>query len=112
MKDVKGKKQEIIEGLEEKFISLGVKRIDYKNRVTLGSKVIEFISKHTDVTEFQIFCGEYGDILLRPMVSIPSKEAWIYRNPNVLKAIRKGLAEAKEKKTEKVKDLDKFLNDL
>jgi hypothetical protein len=46
------------------------------------------------------------------MVSIPIREAWIYQNPQVLKSIRQGLAEAKEEKTEKVENLEEFLEDL
>ncbi|OPX28453.1 MAG: hypothetical protein B1H08_05900 [Candidatus Omnitrophica bacterium 4484_171] len=106
------KKREIIEGLNEKFISVGTKTVDFKNRITLGRKILKLVAAHAGVEEFQILYGEDGDILLRPMVSIPSKEAWIYRNPNVLKAIRQGLAEAREGKIEKAEDLDKFLSNL
>ena len=109
---MKMKKREIIENLNEKFIPVGTKTIDSKSRLTLGRRILKLVAAQTGVEEFQIFYGEDGDILLRPMVSIPSKEAWIYRNPEVLKAIREGLAEAKEGKLEKVKDLDEFLDNL
>ncbi len=109
---MKKKKREIIEGLKEKFISMGIKTVDSKSRLTLGRKILKLVTAQTGAEEFQIFYGEDGDILLRPMVSIPSKEAWIYRNPKVFKAIKQGLSEARQKKFEKVKDLDKFLNDL
>jgi len=46
------------------------------------------------------------------MVSIPSKEAWIYQHPKVLESIRQGLTEAKQEKTEKVENLEEFLEDL
>jgi len=46
------------------------------------------------------------------MISIPSKEAWIYQNPKVLGSIRQGLAEAKEEKIERVENLEEFLEDL
>ena len=98
--------------LGEKFIPVGVKTIDSKNRITIGEKILKLITVQTDVEEFQIFYGKEGDILLRPMVSIPTKEAWIYRNPKVLRLIRKGLAEAEQGKTERVENLDKFLRDL
>ena len=49
---------------------------------------------------------------LGPLVSIPVREAWIYQNPQVLKSIRQGLAEAKQEKTEKVENLEEFLEDL
>ena len=109
---MKRKERRIIENLKEKFIPLGTKSVDFKSRITLGRRILKLITAQTGANEFQIFYGEDGDILLRPMISIPSKEVWIYRNSNTLKAIRRGLAEAKEGKVEKVKDLDKFLNDL
>ena len=109
---MKMKKREIIEGLNEKFISMGIKTVDSKSRLTLGRKILKLITAQTGAEEFQIFYGEDGDILLRPMVSIPSKEVWIYRNPKVLKAIKQGLAEAEQGRVEKVKDLDKFFDNL
>ncbi|RKY34684.1 MAG: hypothetical protein DRP69_03920 [Candidatus Duberdicusella sinuisediminis] len=111
VKGMKMRKGKIIENLNEKFIPVGTKTIDSKSRLTLGRKILKLVAQ-AGAEEFQIFYGEDGDILLRPMVSIPSKEAWIYRNPNILKTIREGLTEAKEGKIEKVEDLDKFLNNL
>jgi hypothetical protein len=49
---------------------------------------------------------------LRPAVTIPSHEAWVYQNPKVIGDIRQGLEEAASGKTEKVKDIDAFLNGL
>ena len=112
VKGMKMRKGKIIENLNEKFIPVGIKTIDSKSRLTLGRKILKLVTAQSGMEEFQIFYGEDGDILLRPMVSIPSKEAWIYRNPKVLKAIREGLAEAKEGRLEKAKDLDEFLNNL
>ena len=109
---MKMRKGEIIKNLNEKFISVGIKTIDSKSRLTLGRKILKLVAAQGGMEEFKIFYGEDGDILLRPVVSIPSKEAWIYRNPKVFKTIRKGLVEAKEGKLEKVKDLDRFLNNL
>ena len=37
-------------------------------------------------------------IILEPMVEIPAEESWIYENPKSLKAIQKGIKEAKEGK--------------
>jgi len=56
-----------------------------------------------------VYVGEDGDILLRPVVTIPSKEAWIYENPTVLEGIRKGLFEANQGKLKKSKILKLFL---
>ena len=56
-----------------------------------------------------MYVGEDGDILLRPVVTIPSKEAWIYENPTVLEEIRKGLSEANQGSLKKTKNLEDFL---
>lgn len=95
-----------------KFIPAGIRTFDSKNRITIGEKIVKLISARAKADGFQIFYSEEGDILLRPMVSIPSKEAWIYQNPKVLGSIRQGLAEAKQEKTEKVENLEEFLEVL
>lgn len=109
---MKTKKKRIINYINEKFVPVGIKTIDSKNRITIGEKIVKLITAQTGADEFQIFYGEDGDILLRPMVSIPSKEAWIYQNPNILKFIRQGLKEAKQEKTERVENLEEFLESL
>lgn len=106
------KKKEFINHSGGKFISAGTRTIDSKNRITLGEKITKLISSQAEADKFQIFFNEEGDILLRPMVSIPIREAWIYQNPQVLKSIHQGLAEAKREETEKVENLEEFLEDL
>ena len=109
MKINKGK---TINNINGKFIPAGIRTFDSKNRITIGEKIAKLISTQARVDGFQIFYSEEGDILLRPMVSIPSKEAWIYQHSKVLGSIRQGLAEAKQEKTEKVENLEEFLEDL
>lgn len=60
----------------------------------------------------QVFLGRDGDILLRPAVAIPGNEAWIYRKPGAIGAIREGLGQAGEGKTKKVDDLEDYLKKL
>ena len=40
------------------------------------------------------------------------KEAWIYKTPEILNKIKKGLKEARDGKTKKVKNLDSSLKAL
>jgi hypothetical protein len=98
--------------VEEKFIAVGIKTVDSKNRINLGEKVLKAISSKSKADAYKVFVGKDGDILLKPVVVVPSREAWIYDNPKVLKQIRDGLSEASEGKVEKVKDLDKFFKEL
>lgn len=109
---MKTKKKEFINHIDGKFISAGTRTIDSKNRITIGEKITKLINTQTEADKFQIFINEKGDILLRPMVSIPIREAWIYQNTQVLKSIRQGLAEAEREKTEKVENMEEFLKDL
>ena len=104
-------KKEIID-IHEKFIPYHTKMLDSKNRITLGGRLKRLIGKRMNVEAYQIFIGKNGDILLRPTVSIPSSEAWVYRNPEVIGRVRKGLEEAREGKAEQVEDLDSFLESL
>ena len=99
--------------INEKFIPVEVKSVDFKNRINLGSKIIAFVSRMMKKTDaYQVCIGNEGDILLRPVVNIPSKEAWIYQNPKVKKQIQEGLQEAAKGNIEKVKDLDTFFESL
>ncbi len=102
-------KEEIV---NEKFIATGTKALDSKNRINLGEKTLRLVSGNRKVDVYQVFIGKEGDILLRPAVTIPNREAWIYRNPDVLKEIRRGLMEAKQGKVEKAENLDRFFEAL
>jgi hypothetical protein len=113
MKTMKGlkKEQEVLE-VNEKFMPVDTRPLDSKHRITLGGRLYRLMLSKMKIDSYRVFVGKEGDILLRPAVSIPSKEAWIYRNPEVIGKIRKGLQEAKEGRTEKVEDLEEFLDKL
>ena len=104
------KTREILKGLPEHFQAVGIRTVDAKKRIGLGEKLLKFIPKTPEA--YQVFVGEEGDILLRPVVTIPARETWVYQNPKVLAQIRGGLSEAKQGKTQKVKDLAGFLKEL
>lgn len=97
----------------EKFKPLGISILDSKNRITLGNKITKEIPLNDmEIDSFEIFIGDEGDILLRPMANIPSKELWIYQNPNVLKRIQKGLRDAQAGNIKEAKNVKKFLKNL
>ena len=96
--------------VKEKFKLVGVSSLDSKKRITLKDKVMkEPPLEHMKIDAFEIHIGDEGDILLRPMANIPSKELWIYRNPKVLKRIQRGLQDAQDGKIKEVKNLQEFL---
>lgn len=98
--------------VKEKFMPVDTRSLDSKHRITLGGRLYRVVSSKMKIDSYQVFVGKDGDILLRPVVSIPSSEAWVYRNPGVIGKVRQGLKEAAAGKTEKVDNLEDFLNAL
>ncbi len=94
--------------IREKFKSAGVRTLDSKKRVSLGDNV----SKNMKIDSYEVLVGEEGDILLRPMAHVPARERWIYENPKVLAALKRGVAQAKAGQVTKIDDIGKFLEDL
>ena len=103
---------EILDGVEERFVAVDVKTVDAKKRMNLGEKVLKRMGPQSSIDAYKIFVGEDGDILLRPVVTVPSREAWIYKNKEVVESIRQGLAEAGEGKLKRVKNLKEYLKAL
>jgi len=97
----------------ENFKEIGIARLDTKNRITLGTLLKKFrILIGIPINDFETFVGDKGDILLRPRTAIPSRELWVHQNPEILKSIRKGMQDVKEGRVTRVKDLDKFFEEL
>ena len=99
--------------VEEDFLNVDTRSLDSKQRITLSEKVInKVVLKNRKVQSYQVLVAKNGNILLRPAVSVPANEAWIYENPKVIGAIRQGLKDAKEGKTTRAVDQDKFFKSL
>ena len=112
MKTTNGQHPESVR-VNEEFITVDTRFMDAKHRITLSGKVMKgSVLKTKKIDSYQILVCKNGDILLRPAVSIPAREAWIYENPKVTGMICKGLNEAKQGKVQKVHDLDGFLDNL
>ncbi len=95
--------------VKERFKPMqGTKSLDAKNRLTLSGNLASIYSKH-NVSGFSVFVGVDGDILLRPMSTVPAKNLWTKK---AIKAVKKGAAEIKAGKSRHVKDLDSFLEQL
>lgn len=113
MKTIKAakRKKELVE-IRETFLPVDIRSLDSKRRITLGGRFQKLMMSKMKIDSYQVFVGKNGDILLRPTVSVPSNEAWLYRNPEAMGKVRQGLKEAAEGKAEKVDDLESFLSDL
>jgi len=113
MKTMKNsKKDKEVLQVKEEFMPVDTRPLDSKHRITLGGRLYRLLMSKMKIDSYQVYVGKGGDILLRPAVSIPSSEAWVYQNPEVIGRIRKGVKESVEGKTEKVNNLEKFLSDL
>ena len=66
-----------------------IRLADSKGRILLGHQF-------ANVT-FIIDDADPGQVILKPAVAIPAKEAWLYENETALNLVRKGLAEAKRR---------------
>jgi hypothetical protein len=68
---------------------------DTKKRLSLGKALAGL---DPDV-RFDVYRNEAGQLVLDPRVSVPAREAWLFRNPEALAAVRRGLDEAARRKT-------------
>jgi hypothetical protein len=82
-------------------------RPDSKRRLTLG-KAMEGLDSEV---RFDVYRGSNGQIVLDPRVSIPASEAWLYRNPKALAAVRRGLQEAAEGKAVAIGSFAKYADE-
>ena len=62
--------------------------LDSKSRISL-SKLLKF--KGFSSVKASIL--ENGDILLKPMASIPARELWLYQNNEALESVKRGLSQ-------------------
>jgi hypothetical protein len=69
-------------------------RPDAKKRVTLGKALTGL----DEDVRFDVYLNESGQILLDPQISVPASEVWLYRNPDAISAVRRGLQEAADGK--------------
>lgn len=61
---------------------------DSRGRISLGT---EAKSK-----TYRVLTNDLGQILLEPVVAIPESEAWLFKNPEALSAVKQGLQESAE----------------
>lgn len=102
----------LLTGQPEKFVHLGDKVLDTKNRINLGEKIAKLVFDQTGADSFQLFYGETGDLLLRPILAMPVKEVWLYKNPGAFAKVKKGLTEAKTGRRKKIADIKEYLKKL
>jgi hypothetical protein len=67
-------------------------RADDRGRLTVGA-----VAKKKN---YRVMINELGQILLDPIVNIPEREMWLWKNQSALSSIKQGLEEAKAGETQ------------
>ncbi len=79
-------------------------RLDAKGRVTFGN-----LAK--GVSSFKVKKNQDGSYLMRPMKEVPEREAWLYNNPEALKAVLEGLADSRAGRVHDLGSFAQYLED-
>lgn len=106
-----------IELLSNNFDYLGEGGVDERKRFSLSEALGEVQKRHPETVEdpeslrFRVFVNEAGQILLDPLLSVPVRELWLYRNPVALAKVREGLAQAAKGELHDAGSFAKFADD-
>lgn len=96
--------------VNQDFKPLDDRILDSRGRITISEDWTH--NAPQKIRSFKVFQNSDGDLLLRPEVSIPAREAWIYKNPKIRASIQKGIQEAKEGKGEIIDDVKAYIEKL
>jgi hypothetical protein len=67
-------------------------RADDRGRLTLGAVAKE--------KNYRVMINDLGQILLDPIVNIPAKELWLWKNQSALSSLKQGLKKAEAGETQ------------
>ena len=79
-------------------------RPDAQKRISLKKAIGEI----GNVESFDVYLCQDGSITLQPRVSIPAAEAWLFKNPEALASVRRGMAQAADGKLEDIGSFAKY----
>ena len=78
-------------------------KADDKGRIILGR---EFAGKN-----YRVSRSEHGELLLVPVVVIPERDLWLYKNPQALAMFQRGLADVAEGRVTDGEDFSQYAGD-
>lgn len=87
---------------------LGPVFLDSRGRVSVGraaEAVAKALGEEVRNLSFQVWVDDDLQVVLTPLVSVPAREAWLWRNPEARESVLRGLEEAKRGE---LKDLGSF----
>lgn len=67
-----------------------IKHLDSRNRAVFPPEIADLLKGGFDLAQ-----NQKGEIKVIPMARVPAEEAWIYKNPEILKKIDRGMADSK-----------------
>ncbi len=104
------KKAKTIKNIEQWIEVDPINGPDNRNRIIL-TPALQQLNLLNNIDGFKTYINySTGEIKLTPTVSIPHNELWLYKNPEALKSVLRGMEEAK---AGKVKNFDMSeLNDV
>lgn len=79
-------------------------RPDAKGRITLGKLA-------DGVSSFRVLEQPGGAYLLEPMVEIPARENWLFKNKSALASVQKGLSQSAKGEVRSRGSFAKFANE-
>ncbi len=84
---------------------------DEKNRISLTRVLTK--EEQESFSTFRIY-RQGGKIILEPVMEIPVKDHWIYKNPEALASLMKGLKDAEEGRVRTIssEELDQWEKEL
>lgn len=80
-------------------------KLDAKKRITLGKLAPD------DVSSYDVEVKENGVIVLYPKVEIPAREAWLFKNPQAIESVKKGLEDSAAGRVSKRGSFAKYAED-
>ena len=86
--------------VDDEFEEVSTHTVDDRHRITLGELV-------KDTRRVRIYRNARGELLLQPVMEIPTAEVWLFQNQEALTAVKKGLEDAAKGRVSRV-DLDKL----
>lgn len=101
--------------LNDSFKRIGDASLDERKRISLAKtleSLKQILGAELDAAiRFGVYVNDAGQVLLSPEVSVPMHELWLYRNPEALKMVVKGLEEARAGKLVDLGSFEKYAAD-
>ena len=84
--------------LLQEFKQIAFVKTDEKHRVSLGK-----VETHR-VSGYNVYINDDGLIVLDPQVTVPAREAWLYKDKEALRAVKAGLEDLRSGRVKKSKE--------